>query len=77
MYTDSTDIHENIESKYFWNNAILQPKAVITKKNPKLKTVRGKITVNDKKYPSDKTIRFDIPEEESENERYEIDFNKR
>lgn len=39
-------------------------------------TVRGKITVNDKKYPSDKTIIFDEPEDESNDEGYEIEFKK-
>lgn len=44
------------------NNAYMKPKQVVTKRSAKLMTVRGKITVNDKKYPSDKTIIFDEPE---------------
>jgi hypothetical protein len=61
-----------------WNNAILQQKKVTVRKNPRLKTVRGKITVNDRKYPSAYTINFDVPEEEeSSEEKYEITLFKR
>ncbi|CAD8061722.1 unnamed protein product [Paramecium primaurelia] len=76
MYTDSQDVQTEIDFKFFLNNAYMKPKSVVTQRSAKLKTVRGKITVNDKKYPSDKTIIFDQPEEESEQEGYEIDFKK-
>ncbi|CAK82621.1 unnamed protein product, partial (macronuclear) [Paramecium tetraurelia] len=58
MYSDAIDVQQEMEYKVFLNiNPISQPKQQsFLKRNVKLKTVRGRITVNDKKYPSERTI---------------------
>ncbi|CAD8061751.1 unnamed protein product [Paramecium primaurelia] len=79
MYSDAVDVQQEMEYKVFLNiNPISQPKQQsFLKKNVKLKTVRGRITVNDKKYPSERTIIFAEPEEESEEEFYDIKFGRK
>ncbi|CAD8168606.1 unnamed protein product [Paramecium pentaurelia] len=79
MYSDAVDVQQEMEYKVFLNiNPISQPKQQsFLKKNAKLKTVRGRITVNDKKYPSERTIIFAEPEEESEEEFYDIKFGRK
>ncbi|CAK69951.1 unnamed protein product (macronuclear) [Paramecium tetraurelia] len=79
MYSDAVDVQQEMEYKVFLNiNPISQPKQQsFLKRNTKLKTVRGRITVNDKKYPSERTIIFAEPEEESEEEFYDIKFGRK